>query len=145
MNTFFFLLPILLPLVLSQRDLPRPGGDESDDGFQPSGCCDWPSCYDPRTELCLDSCLGTWAQCPARLTLMTCYSEYISPFGSLPLQCFPDVVPHIDQAEARGIVGPAEKESIPYFFTFFFLQTFLLFLFSRSATRSTKSSTRKIV
>jgi hypothetical protein len=26
---------------------------------------------------------------------MTCYSPYMSPFGELPLQCFPDAAPHI--------------------------------------------------
>ena len=52
-------------------------------GDGPSGCCDWPSCYDERTGLCLDTCLGTWAQCPAKLFLMNCYSQYLSPFGKL--------------------------------------------------------------
>ena len=61
----------------------------------PSGCCDWPSCYDERVQLCLDTCLNTWTQCPAKLFLMTCYSPYMSPFGELPLQCFPDAAPHI--------------------------------------------------
>ena len=28
----------------------------------PTGCCDWPSCYDERTQLCLDTCLKTWSQ-----------------------------------------------------------------------------------
>ena len=75
----------------------------------PSGCCDWPSCYDERTQLCLDTCLNTWSQCPRKLFLMTCYSEYMSPFGALPLQCFPDAAPHIDEAEEKGLTG-APKE-----------------------------------
>merc|ERR1712112_611949 len=75
----------------------------------PSGCCDWSSCYDPRTGLCLDPCRSTWSQCPPKLTTVLCYNEYLSPFGALPPQCFPDIAPHMDLAEARGISGPAEK------------------------------------
>jgi hypothetical protein len=30
---------------------------------------------------------------------MTCYSPYMSPFGELPLQCFPDAAPHIQVIE----------------------------------------------
>ncbi len=71
----------------------------------PSGCCDWPSCYDERVQLCLD----TWTQCPAKLFLMTCYSPYMSPFGELPLQCFPDAAPHIHEAEERGLSGTPQK------------------------------------
>ena len=71
----------------------------------PTGCCDWPSCYDQRTDLCLDTCLMTWSPCPKRLFLMSCYSEFMSPFGPLPLQCFPDVANHIDQAESLGLEG----------------------------------------
>merc|ERR1712083_375911 len=81
----------------------------SDCDLQPSGCCDWPSCYDERTQLCLDTCLNTWSQCPQKLFLMTCYSEYMSPFGSLPLQCFPDAAPHIEEAEALGLTGTAKE------------------------------------
>jgi hypothetical protein len=75
----------------------------------PSGCCDWPSCYDERVQLCLDTCLNTWTQCPAKLFLMTCYSPYMSPFGELPLQCFPDAAPHIHEAEERGLSGTPQK------------------------------------
>merc|ERR1712096_142928 len=75
----------------------------------PSGCCDWPSCYDERVQLCLDTCLNTWSQCPPKLFLMSCYSKYMSPFGQLPLQCFPDAAPHIDEAEEKGLTG-APKE-----------------------------------
>eukprot|EP00088_Acartia_fossae_P038289 TRINITY_DN3963_c0_g1_i1.p1 TRINITY_DN3963_c0_g1~~TRINITY_DN3963_c0_g1_i1.p1 ORF type:complete len:132 (-),score=25.45 TRINITY_DN3963_c0_g1_i1:65-460(-) len=75
----------------------------------PSGCCDWPSCYDERTGLCLDTCLNTWTQCPAKLFLMNCYSQYLSPFGELPLQCFPDASPHLQEAEELGLTGPPAK------------------------------------
>jgi hypothetical protein len=84
-------------------DNAAPGGDG------PSGCCDWPSCYDERVGLCLDTCLGTWAQCPAKLFLMNCYSQYLSPFGELPLQCFPDAAPHLAEAEELGLTGPPSK------------------------------------
>ena len=88
----------------------------------PTGCCDWPSCYDERTQLCLDTCLKTWSQvtthtqsrvaclqrvmqCPSRLHLMSCYSDFISPFGSLPVQCYPDAAAHIEEAESLGLTG----------------------------------------
>merc|ERR1711962_1809607 len=74
----------------------------------PSGCCDWPSCYDTRTQLCLDPCLNTWSQCPGKLFLMNCYSQYMSPFGPLPVQCFPDAVPFLDDIEEKGISGDAQ-------------------------------------
>ena len=107
---------------------PRPGGSAADSGKNwvnhkngylhpgpfadfptPSGCCDWPSCFDERTQLCLNTCLMTWSQCPKKLFLMTCYSEYMSPFGALPLQCFPDAAPHIEEAEEMGITGSAKE------------------------------------
>ena len=44
-----------------------------------------------------------------KLFLMNCYSEYMSHFGALPLQCFPDTAPHIDEAEEKGLSG-APKE-----------------------------------
>ena len=74
--------------------------DAGDEGG-PSGCCDWPSCYDERTQLCLDTCLNTWTQCPAKQTMMFCYSQYMSPFGELPLQCFPDAASHLQVLYAQ--------------------------------------------
>jgi len=82
--------------------------DAGDEGG-PSGCCDWPSCYDERTQLCLDTCLNTWTQCPAKLTMMSCYSQYMSPFGELPLQCFPDAASHLQEAEELGLTGSPSK------------------------------------
>ena len=76
---------------------------------QPTGCCDWPSCYDERTELCLDTCLMSWSQCPRKLFLMSCYSEYMSPFGALPLQCYPDSGPHVEEAETLGLAGSTRE------------------------------------
>merc|ERR1712114_123162 len=81
----------------------------SDSDLQPSGCCDWPSCYDERTQLCLDTCLNTWSQCPRKLFLMSCYSDYMSPFGALPVQCFPDAAPHLDYIEEKGITGTPQS------------------------------------
>merc|ERR1712025_1054692 len=75
----------------------------------PSGCCDWPSCYDERVQLCLDTCLNTWSQCPPKLFLMSCYSEYMSPFGQLPLQCFPDTAAHVEEAEELGLSGTTKQ------------------------------------
>eukprot|EP00091_Calanus_sinicus_P005356 TRINITY_DN157_c0_g1_i13.p1 TRINITY_DN157_c0_g1~~TRINITY_DN157_c0_g1_i13.p1 ORF type:complete len:167 (-),score=59.77 TRINITY_DN157_c0_g1_i13:164-640(-) len=104
---------VCVQLALSQvsRGPPRAGGSGADDdGFPtPSGCCDWPSCFDERTQLCLDTCLMAWSQCPKKLFLMTCYSEYMSPFGALPLQCFPDAAPHMEEAEELGITGTAKE------------------------------------
>ena len=99
------------------------GGDDGDDvkprltllcfgsdiDVQPTGCCDWPSCYDERTELCLDTCLMSWSQCPRKLFLMSCYSEYMSPFGALPLQCYPDSGPHVEEAETLGLGGTTRE------------------------------------
>ena len=81
----------------------------SDVDVQPTGCCDWPSCYDERTELCLDTCLMSWSQCPRKLFLMSCYSEYMSPFGALPLQCYPDSGPHVEEAETLGLAGSTQE------------------------------------
>ena len=87
-------------------------------GLTPTGCCDWPSCYDERTQLCLDTCLMTWSQCPHKLTLISCYSEFMSPFGALPVQCYPDAGPHLDEAETLGLSGsPREVKIIKLNFT----------------------------
>merc|ERR1712212_596856 len=99
MTTFVVTVVLLSVLLKTLLSNPLEGGP------QPTGCCDWPSCYDERTELCLDTCLMTWSQCPSKLTLMSCYSEYMSPFGALPLQCFPDSEPHVEEAGARGFTG----------------------------------------
>jgi len=92
-------------LVLVGCLAPPPVADDSG----PSGCCDWPSCYDERTGLCLDTCLNTWSQCPGKLFLMNCYSAYMSPFGELPLQCFPDAQPHLQEVEDLGLTGTPAK------------------------------------
>ena len=42
---------------------------------------------------------------------MSCYSEYMSPFGSLPVQCFPDVGPHLDEVESLGLGGTVKEVS----------------------------------
>merc|ERR1711942_378839 len=98
-------LVVLLAVVGSRAAVV--GQDQGGDG--PSGCCDWPSCFDERTGLCLDTCLNTWSQCPGKLFLMSCYSQYMSPFGELPLQCFPDAVPHLAEAEELGLTGSPQK------------------------------------
>ena len=33
----------------------------------------------------------------------------MSPFGALPVQCFPDALPHLDAIQAKGIVGTQEQ------------------------------------
>ena len=33
----------------------------------------------------------------------------MSPFGALPVQCFPDALPHLDVIQAKGIVGTEEQ------------------------------------
>ena len=105
-NVSLVLLIVLIQLTVGQRAAPA---GEDDDFPSPSGCCDWPSCYDERTQLCLDTCLNTWSQCPKKLFLMTCYSEYMSPFGALPVQCFPDAAPHVDEAEEKGFTGSPKE------------------------------------
>ena len=115
----------------------------------PSGCCDWPSCYDTRTQvchltlidlmiplfkLCLDACQKVWIQCPSKLVLLSCYSRFLpkdfnrysiqwlkvvasnyfiirfmSPFGALPVQCFPDALQHLDLIQEKGITGTGEQ------------------------------------
>lgn len=111
MHRFIYLhaMNILLLSVLAVICSCEAAVTGSEPADSPSGCCDWPSCYDERTELCLDTCLSVWSQCPSKLFLMSCYSEYMSPFGQLPLQCFPDAVPHLQEAEELGLSGPPEK------------------------------------
>ncbi|XP_023334997.1 uncharacterized protein LOC111706367 [Eurytemora carolleeae] len=99
-------LCVLMVAVVIQAAVVAEGPD---DIGGPSGCCDWPSCYDERVGLCLDTCLSTWTQCPRSLFLMTCYSKYMSPFGELPLQCFPDAAPHLEVAEELGLTGTPQK------------------------------------
>merc|ERR1712168_1374465 len=105
MNWSMYLLLLVAVCRAAVLGAEKPG--ESGEG--PSGCCDWPSCYDERTGLCLDTCLSTWTQCPAKLFLMNCYGQYLSPFGELPLQCFPDASPHLQEAEELGLTGPPAK------------------------------------
>ena len=52
----------------------------------PTGCCDWPSCYDERTQLCLDTCLKTWSQVTTLL-----YSR-VSTYVAVPLPAAPHVL-----------------------------------------------------
>ena len=108
------MLPVLTLLLLSGAALAvkLPAGrlqDDLEDDLVPSGCCDWPSCYDSRTQLCLDTCHNTWTQCPRKLFLMSCYSEYMSPFGALPVQCFPDAAPYLDDIEDKGLTGSPQQ------------------------------------
>ena len=82
----------------------RVDGEKEEFDLVPSGCCDWPSCYDPRTQviqmiwnplntcncntwpflfcfsiqLCLDACRSLWTQCPSKLVLLSCYSKFRS-------------------------------------------------------------------
>ena len=106
-------LPQSQPESIVLEDVGAGGGS-----LAPTGCCDWPSCYDERTQLCLDTCLMTWSQCPHKLTLISCYSEFMSPFGALPVQCYPDAGPHLDEAETLGLSGsPREVRIIKQNFT----------------------------
>merc|ERR1711973_529420 len=106
-NWVTFLVVTVMIKTLSSN--PAGSSHDHETEVQPTGCCDWPSCYDERTQLCLDTCLMTWSQCPRKLFLMSCYSEYMSPFGALPLQCFPDSGPHVEEAEARGLGGTVKE------------------------------------
>eukprot|EP00092_Neocalanus_flemingeri_P025489 GFUD01027637.1.p1 GENE.GFUD01027637.1~~GFUD01027637.1.p1 ORF type:complete len:131 (-),score=11.74 GFUD01027637.1:183-575(-) len=106
MTRLICLTIVLVQLCVGQKAAPAVPEDEFP---EPSGCCDWPSCYDERTQLCLDTCQSTWSQCPKNLFMMSCYSEYMSPFGSLPLQCFPDAAPHMEEAENRRISGSPKE------------------------------------
>ena len=36
-------------------------------------------------------------------------SAYMSPFGELPLQCFPDAQPHLQEVEDLGLTGTPAK------------------------------------
>ena len=35
----------------------------------------------------------------------------MSPFGALPVQCFPDALPHLETIQEKGIVGTEEQVS----------------------------------
>ena len=55
----------------------------------PTGCCDWPSCYDERTQLCLDTCLKTWSQVTIHLySRVTCLHACVA----VPLPAAPHVL-----------------------------------------------------
>ena len=53
----------------------------------------------------LDTCLNVWSQCPSKLSSRNCYHEHMSPFGALPLQCFPDVVPHLQVDSTHFLIS----------------------------------------
>ena len=64
-------------------------------------CCQFPACYDPLYELCIDTCrkcetvypVTSWLPCPPLLNIPDCTSEALSARGRLPLACYPDIGP----------------------------------------------------
>jgi len=64
-------------------------------------CCQFPACYDPLYELCIDTCrkcetvypVTSWLPCPPLLNIPDCTSPNLSWMGSLPLVCYPDIGP----------------------------------------------------
>jgi len=107
--TFVIVQEMLFGLLVLSVSLPGLLAPPPADDPGPSGCCDWPSCFDERTGLCLDACMNTWSQCPGKLFLMNCYSGYLSPFGELPLQCYPDAQPHLQEVEELRLTGSTKE------------------------------------
>ena len=154
----------------------RVDGEKEEFDLVPSGCCDWPSCYDPRTQVIqkIWNPLNTWTATPDlscfvfrfsfaltpadlcgpnappsscssaataskdhfKLEMPSCWpkhnrmlcwmilfcfsiktnptpkqsaSRYMSPFGALPAQCFPDALPHLEIIQEKGLVGTEEQ------------------------------------
>ena len=80
-------------------------------------CCQYPACYDPLYELCIDTCrkcetvypVTSWLPCPPLLNIPDCTSPNLSYMvriilninkfiifnvqGPLPLVCYPDIGP----------------------------------------------------
>jgi len=64
-------------------------------------CCQFPACYDPLYQLCIDTCrkcetvypVTSWLPCPPLLNIPDCTSPNLSWMGSLPLVCYPDIGP----------------------------------------------------
>ncbi|TRY72366.1 hypothetical protein TCAL_14886 [Tigriopus californicus] len=64
-------------------------------------CCQFPACYDPLYELCIDTCrkcetvypVTSWLPCPPLLNIPDCTSSSLSAQGRLPLACYPDIGP----------------------------------------------------
>jgi len=64
-------------------------------------CCQFPACYDPLYELCIDTCrkcetvypVTSWLPCPPLLNIPDCTSPNLSYRGPLPLVCYPDIGP----------------------------------------------------
>eukprot|EP00095_Tigriopus_kingsejongensis_P005642 maker-scaffold420_size176246-snap-gene-0.29 protein:Tk05642 transcript:maker-scaffold420_size176246-snap-gene-0.29-mRNA-1 annotation:"aconitate hydratase" len=64
-------------------------------------CCQFPACYDPLYELCIDTCrkcetvypVTSWLPCPPLLNIPDCTSNSLSSQGRLPLACYPDIGP----------------------------------------------------
>jgi len=64
-------------------------------------CCQFPACYDPLYQLCIDTCrkcetvypVTSWLPCPPLLNIPDCTSPNLSWMGSLPLPCYPDIGP----------------------------------------------------
>jgi len=64
-------------------------------------CCQFPACYDPLYELCIDTCrkcetvypVTSWLPCPPLLNIPDCTSPNLSWMGALPLVCYPDIGP----------------------------------------------------
>merc|ERR1740129_1069377 len=64
-------------------------------------CCQYPACYDPLYELCIDTCrkcetvypVTSWLPCPPLLNIPDCTSPNLSYRGPLPLVCYPDIGP----------------------------------------------------
>ena len=93
----------------------------------PTGCCDWPSCYDERTQLCLDTCLKTWSQVTihfyTRVSPRVCCSAPpgctscpATPTSSPPsARCLSSATltpPHTSRRQSRW-VSPGPRERYP--------------------------------
>jgi len=78
-------------------------------------CCQFPACYDPLYELCIDTCrkcetdfpVTSWLPCPSLLNIPDCTSDGLSRLGRLPLACYPDIGPFANIVPVSTVVRSA--------------------------------------
>jgi len=82
-------------------------------------CCQYPACYDPLYDLCIDTCrkcetvypVTSWLPCPPLLNIPDCTSPNLSYAGSLPLACYPDIGPFGNIIPLESILAASRSYS----------------------------------
>ena len=79
----------------------------------------FPACYDPLYQLCIDTCrkcetvypVTSWLPCPPLLNIPDCTSPNLSYMGELPLVCYPDIGPFGNVIPLASITAASESYS----------------------------------